>query len=1185
MPRPTPPVVPKLLASKGGRQELLFWIFVVMATSSSSPSSFLNYFSLFRNGEEFLSNDHFIQLIKQYTDIYQQATQTDRVICCPVGSSLQDVIIRRSDLESHVLVPHGGSGEYVSLRGDRVVFSGEDLIVNNSIRTRVLDVEYPPNEHNTIIYRVSNMITSGSSTVDEFDEILPESYDLYIANFKSVPGAVTVLKDLDIYLKKVCKLQRNEEGKRVRLRSSIVAEIRAAWLKATEALKDIGMMSVVSRDDNDIRLGQVVETYIMNKIASTMLPWFKDSTHKADRAIHLQIMSLRDRTQSDLGVPAEFQTNHDNAIREICQLRHAQTPVDKLSILKRVSTLVRENVQKNFERNNFMSDMELATDDLITIIIYIIIQASRVYIDIPADIRFILKFHFVSSSQSHLGFTLCNFRVAIAWFIDQVMMNEKVTVVSNSIMLSPSFTNNSVFGDDELDFPRRPCLPVPSGAKKVIELISMFSSTSSSSIDITENDDKENNDICVGNSDNTEIDTNSSKGAEGVEGEDQRTGATLRNREPPLIPPNTHNFVPISSASAKVQTNNLNRVLYVLRGGSSRSIRRMKLPTEGGKKTYIKRTASRDEYFASVDSNGHLYTWGTPGCGRLGHSLTFDLDSVIPNDVPRRVLGNVTDVLLQDVSLGRFHGVALSKSGKVYTWGDNRCGQIGLAANPDMLADIDSVLGSQELEIVRSGSRHLDDLTPVRPRERTLISPGENTSCLLSFSSAKCKETKKKSKTSDEIDGRPSTPNSNLDLQMNFVAMQDLSYSVFVPRQVVSLNQIKVKAIACGSFHSLCLSETGMVFSWGRGANGRLGQSLCRLKGNNNSDQHTCLHQDDLSYAEPGYVLFPWIDKDFLMSTNTTSIQDQIIVDIAAGHAHSIATTATGQVFTWGCGSYGRLGHGDHCDEYLPKSIVTLLEANIKIIKAAAGTAHSIFLCDSGQLFGCGLDNYGQVDALTHNSPGASSLVASSPSSPLSLTPSAEASTDNSNNHGNPDLIKLSISSSKVDRISSVYPLPILVKSKDDTSVATSGMLQEEIVYKCQPPYGNIVTDIACGDHFTVAVTRNKSIYVWGLGYTDRNRQSNIGIVDSNQYHCVNISNSTSSPLSTSELASASESVPTFDSSTGYNFVGTFSGSGKLLLTLDDEFSSLIAKQDGSIINVSCGSNHALIYCHVESTS
>jgi len=48
----------------------------------------------------------------------------------------------------------------------------------------------------------------------------------------------------------------------------------------------------------------------------------------------------------------------------------------------------------------------------------------------------------------------------------------------------------------------------------------------------------------------------------------------------------------------------------------------------------------------------------------------------------------------------------------------------------------------------------------------------------------------------------------------------------------------------------------------------------------------------------------------------------QMISSIAAGSSHSIAVTADGEVYTWGSGSFGRLGHGDHCDEYLPRLVV-----------------------------------------------------------------------------------------------------------------------------------------------------------------------------------------------------------------------------------------------------------------------
>lgn len=49
------------------------------------------------------------------------------------------------------------------------------------------------------------------------------------------------------------------------------------------------------------------------------------------------------------------------------------------------------------------------------------------------------------------------------------------------------------------------------------------------------------------------------------------------------------------------------------------------------------------------------------------------------------------------------------------------------------------------------------------------------------------------------------------------------------------------------------------------------------------------------------------------------------VVDIACGSAHSACITAAGDVMTWGKGRYGRLGHGDSEDQFRPKLVEALL--------------------------------------------------------------------------------------------------------------------------------------------------------------------------------------------------------------------------------------------------------------------
>lgn len=44
--------------------------------------------------------------------------------------------------------------------------------------------------------------------------------------------------------------------------------------------------------------------------------------------------------------------------------------------------------------------------------------------------------------------------------------------------------------------------------------------------------------------------------------------------------------------------------------------------------------------------------------------------------------------------------------------------------------------------------------------------------------------------------------------------------------------------------------------------------------------------------------------------------------DIACGSSHSAAITSNGELYTWGLGEYGRLGHGDTTTQTRPKQVL-----------------------------------------------------------------------------------------------------------------------------------------------------------------------------------------------------------------------------------------------------------------------
>lgn len=46
--------------------------------------------------------------------------------------------------------------------------------------------------------------------------------------------------------------------------------------------------------------------------------------------------------------------------------------------------------------------------------------------------------------------------------------------------------------------------------------------------------------------------------------------------------------------------------------------------------------------------------------------------------------------------------------------------------------------------------------------------------------------------------------------------------------------------------------------------------------------------------------------------------------DVSAGSSHSAAITSDGELYTWGLGEYGRLGHGDAYTNNKPKLVRAL---------------------------------------------------------------------------------------------------------------------------------------------------------------------------------------------------------------------------------------------------------------------
>ena len=128
-----------------------------------------------------------------------------------------------------------------------------------------------------------------------------------------------------------------------------------------------------------------------------------------------------------------------------------------------------------------------------------------------------------------------------------------------------------------------------------------------------------------------------------------------------------------------------------------------------------------------------------------------------------------------------------------------------------------------------------------------------------------------------------------------------------------------------GDGHSLAITNTGQVYSWGEGSYGRLG------------------HGDTISIKSPKLV---------------EALKDVVVVQVSSGARHSAAVTEDGVLYTWGSGTDGKLGHGNTESAYTPK----VLSAVSKAVWVACASSHTLAIAEGGsKVYSWGGGSYGKL--------------------------------------------------------------------------------------------------------------------------------------------------------------------------------------------------------------------------------
>ena len=295
---------------------------------------------------------------------------------------------------------------------------------------------------------------------------------------------------------------------------------------------------------------------------------------------------------------------------------------------------------------------------------------------------------------------------------------------------------------------------------------------------------------------------------------------------------------------------------------------------------------------------GGVWSFGSGMYGKLGHGgsgLELETGQMVP-----RAIRAFMELTVTQVAAGAHHSLALTTTGDVFTWGWGCNGALGHGHEGNQsepkkvrgLANMIAIAGGNgcSLAIQEGGSlyrwggtRKLPGLPapplwgvshgPLTPFEVPTVvgavdvTTGEYHDLVL---------TRKGTVLVRRDWPSPGSPMGIADTNVPgdaFTVLPGL-------RCVVD--------IGAGKQHSIALTATGRVYTWGK-------------------ELATGLHVDGTCYDAPGTYQVDW-----LVPTQVTGggIGDAVVVQVAAGSDHSMAVTAEGDLYTWGKGTEGQLGHG-----------------------------------------------------------------------------------------------------------------------------------------------------------------------------------------------------------------------------------------------------------------------------------
>jgi len=238
--------------------------------------------------------------------------------------------------------------------------------------------------------------------------------------------------------------------------------------------------------------------------------------------------------------------------------------------------------------------------------------------------------------------------------------------------------------------------------------------------------------------------------------------------------------------------------------------------------------------------SGKVFTFGVDRFGQLGYAKTKPSSKahLIEALYTRCTTPPTVRVVISKIATGKNHTCTLDENGRVFMFGSNSHGQCGFETGSDKYGDHYSYVGER-----------------ARPFER---------------------KDSEVSATSDVASPRLLAGRSACYYRLLHLTL--FINNSYEPRLVKFTSPIATD-IACGASHTVAILK-GVVYSWGKGS--MLGQGSTRTSGD---DSH-----------------IPKLLK---------AAREVKFVSVACGMEHSVASTSEGKVWCWGSNEFGQCGSPD----------------------------------------------------------------------------------------------------------------------------------------------------------------------------------------------------------------------------------------------------------------------------------